>query len=418
MRILTNYKTLFVLVITTVLFSGCALNANLSTLNTELEKSKDIPEEVTPAPAPTVPPIDTTPSYVCAGGPTVFSTNMNARYVIGQANFTANSVNQGGSASATTLNNPIGITVANGKLYVADGGNNRILVYNTLPTSNGVAADAVIGQADFITTTSGASSGKLNGIQSIASDGTYLAVAEWTNSRVSLWPLSNPTTMSYILGQPDANITTVNNGGISDKSMGAAAGVAFANGKLYVGDVTNSRVLAFNLNPLSTFKSALNVLGQSNFTSSGTGSGLTGFGANFAVTSNGNKLAILDNNADRVLFYNSIPSANGVPADFDWGGWGVANNKLNSPIGIFMGSDKFFIADRSSDRILVFNSIPTSSSTLPDAVLGQSVYTSSDHNQCNCSTAAANTLWGVHHIYWDGCRLYVSDKQNNRVLVY
>lgn len=200
--------------------------------------------------------------------------------------------------------------------------------------------------------------------------------------------------------------------------MGAAAGVSFANGKLYVGDVTNSRVLAFSASPFSTFQSALSVIGQSNFTSSGTGSGLTGFGANFSVTSNGSKFAILDNNADRILFYNSIPSSNGTPADFDWGGWGAANNKLNSPVGIFMGSDKFFIADRSNDRILVFNNIPTSSSSLPDAVLGQSVYTSSAHNQCDCSTAAANTLWGVHHIYWDGCRLYVTDKQNNRVLVY
>jgi hypothetical protein len=126
----------------------------------------------------------------------------------------------------------------------------------------------------------------------------------------------------------------------------------------------------------------------------------------------------MDGANDRVLFYNSLPTANGVSADFDWGGWGVANNRLNNPVGAFMGSDNFFIADRNSDRVLVFNSIPTSSNSLPDAVLGQSNYTSSDHNQCNCSTAAANTLWGVHHVYWDGCRLYVTDKQNNRVLIY
>ena len=68
MGILTIYKTLFVLVITTVLFAGCALNANIYTLNTELDKLKDLPEEVTPAPAPTVPPTDTAPSYECVGG--------------------------------------------------------------------------------------------------------------------------------------------------------------------------------------------------------------------------------------------------------------------------------------------------------------------------------------------------------------
>ena len=34
-------------------------------------------------------------------------------------------------------------------LFIADGGNDRVLVYNTIPTKSGVAADAVLGQADF-----------------------------------------------------------------------------------------------------------------------------------------------------------------------------------------------------------------------------------------------------------------------------
>lgn len=406
------------------LLSACSLNANIEVADPCLDNSKVNPDSSLPSnpvsnPNETPPPtLPSPPAYVCVGGPTVFSTNMNARYVIGQNDFVSNSANQGGAPSASTLNNPVGITIANGKLYVADAGNNRILVYNNLPTSNGVAADSVIGQADFTTTTAGTSASKLNGIQSLSSDGTYLAVAEWSNSRVSLWPLSNPSSASLVLGQPDLNSSTVNNGGISDKSMGAAAGVGFANGKLYVGDVTNSRVLVFNSTLLTNFASALNVIGQTNFTNSTVGNGLSGFAGNYSLTTNGTKLAIMDGANDRVLFYNSIPTTNGVSADFDWGGWGVANNRLNGPVGAFMGSDKFFIADRSSDRVLVFNTIPTSSNSLPDAVLGQSVYTSSAHNQCTCSTAAANTLWGVHHVYWDGCRLYVTDKQNNRVLIY
>lgn len=404
----------FVVVI--VGLSACALNTNFEAPSSSTDNSGTTPTPDNPPPTPS--PTPTSPAYVCVGGPTVFSTNMNARYVIGQPDFIANSANQGGSASASTLDNPIGITVVNGKLYVADSGNNRVLVYNNLPTSNGVAADAVIGQPDFSTISSGTSATKLNGIQSISSDGNYLAVAEWSNSRVSLWPLANPTSASLILGQPDANSSTQNNGSISSRSMGIAAGVGFSSGRLFVGDVTNSRVLVFDSSSLTTFANAINVIGQPNFTSSSAGNGLSGFGLNFSLTTNGTKLAIMDNNSDRVLFYDSIPTTNGVSADFEWGGWGVANNRLDNPVGIFMGADKFFIADRSNDRVLVFNSIPTSSASLPDAVLGQSGYTSGDNNQCNCSTAAANTLWSVHHIYWDGCRLYVTDKQNNRVLVY
>ena len=36
-------------------------------------------------------------------------------------------------------------------LYVADGGNDRVLIYSTIPTANAVAADIVLGQTDFVT---------------------------------------------------------------------------------------------------------------------------------------------------------------------------------------------------------------------------------------------------------------------------
>jgi hypothetical protein len=354
----------------------------------------------------------------CVGGPTTFTTNMNARYVIGQADFVSNSANRGGTAAADTLNNPIGIAVKNGKLYVADAGNNRVLIFNTLPTANGVSADVVVGQANFTSTGSGTSATSLNGIQGIAVSDTYLAVGEWSNSRVSLWPLSAPSAATVFLGQPNGTTNTVNTGGISDARTGAVTGVAFANNKLFVGDVSNARVLAFDMSTPTTGMNASQVIGQTNFTNNATGSGMTGFGGNYSLSSDGTHLLIMDNNADRVLLYNSMPVGNGGTADVAWGGWGVTNLTLANPVGVFIGDNKMFIADRNSDRVLVFNSIPTSSASTPDAVLGQANFTTGDHNQCNCATAAANTLWGVHHIYWDGCRLYVTDKQNNRVLVY
>jgi hypothetical protein len=359
-----------------------------------------------------------TTAPTCVGGPTVFSTNMNARYVIGQANFVENLANRGGVAAANTLNNPIGIVVKNGKLYVADAGNNRVLVYNTLPTSNGVAANEVIGQPNFSSTASGTSATTMAGIQQIAVDGNYLAVAEWSNARISFWPLTNPTSASFVWGQPNATSNTVNNGGIGPTTMGAPAGIAYASGKFFVGDATNSRVMIFDSSSISTGQAAVNVLGQMDFTGSATGGGMTGFGGPYSVSTDGAKLAVMDNNQDRILIYNSIPMANGAAADVAWGGYGVTSTGLNNPVGVFIGDQRLFIADRSSDRVLVFNTIPTSAAQPADAVIGQTNFLGSDHNQCACTTAAANTLWGVHHVYWDGCRLYVTDKQNNRVLVY
>lgn len=355
----------------------------------------------------------------CAGGPTVFSTNMNARYVIGQADFVSYQANRGGAASASTLNVPIGIAIYNGKLYIADAGNNRVLVYNTIPTASNVAADAVIGQPNFTSTASGTTASSLNGIQSIASDGTYLAISEWSNARVSFWPIANPTSASFFWGQPNGTSNTVNNGGRSATSMGAAAGLAYLNGKFYVGDVSNYRVLGFDAASISTGQAANRVIGQTDFVTAASTSGAGSMGYPFGLSTEGTHLVVVDGNEDALKIFNTVPTSNGAAADVVWGGYGINNLGLNNPVGAYIGADgKFFVADRGSDRVLVFNSVPTSAAQAPDYVIGQPNFNTGDHNQCNCNTPGQNTLSGVHHVVWDGCRLYVTDRNNSRVLIY
>jgi len=46
---------------------------------------------------------------------------------------------------------PQGVWIQNGKLYVADTQNNRVLIYNSIPTANGAAADVVLGAPNFTT---------------------------------------------------------------------------------------------------------------------------------------------------------------------------------------------------------------------------------------------------------------------------
>jgi len=94
------------------------------------------------------------------------------------------------------------------RLLVADGGNNRVLVWNTFPTTNGQAADLVLGQPDM---TSDApvdppTASSLNDPQAIASDGTRLFVGTWNDMRVMIWntfPTSNDAPASAVLGQSD-----------------------------------------------------------------------------------------------------------------------------------------------------------------------------------------------------------------------
>ena len=354
----------------------------------------------------------------CPGGPTTFTTNMNARYVLGQPDFTSNLANRGGPPAANTMNNPMGVVVHNGRLYVADG-NDRVLVFNALPSANGVNADQVIGQANFNSNVSATSQFNINGIQQIAVTGNYLAVGEWSSARVSLWPLNNPVSASFVLGQPNFTSNAVNFGGSTTaQTLGAVAGMAFGGNRLFAGDVSNNRVMMYDPTNFATMMAGINVIGQPDKTSSAPVVGLNGVQLPYGISTDGTKLAIMDNNNERVLIYNSIPSSDGVSADVEWGGYGISATGLNNPVGLFIGGGKLFIADRGSDRVLVFNSIPTGPGVPADAVLGQAVFTSQDHNQCNCATAAANTMWGVHHVYWDGCRLYVTDRQNHRVLIF
>lgn len=73
-----------------------------------------------------------------------------ANLVLGQADFTSVAPNRGGAIAANTLNFPIAVAVDGaGRLYVSDTGNHRILVFHP-PFATGMAANSVVGQADFV----------------------------------------------------------------------------------------------------------------------------------------------------------------------------------------------------------------------------------------------------------------------------
>src|SRR3989344_3404572 len=140
-----------------------------------------------------------------------------AEIVIGQTNFTGISINQGGSAAANTLNAAAKVSSNGTKLFVADTLNNRVLIYNTIPTANNASADVVIGQPDM-------TSGDINngGIGAntfyypgqVYSDGTKLFVVDAFNNRVLIYntiPTANNASADVVVGQPDMTSSGANN---------------------------------------------------------------------------------------------------------------------------------------------------------------------------------------------------------------
>lgn len=128
--------------------------------------------------------------------PSPYSNGMAASAVFGQANLTSCSANRGGAASASTLKSPEGVFEdADGNVYVADAGNNRVLVYRTPFSGGDLVADQVLGQPDFATTSVVPPSAvTLSAPSDVTRDGTgAFFVCDRENSRVTRYvPAGTP----------------------------------------------------------------------------------------------------------------------------------------------------------------------------------------------------------------------------------
>jgi hypothetical protein len=367
------------------------------------------------------------------------SANASANVVIGQPDFTSNSGNQGGTDSGANKTYwPNGAWTDGKKLIFADIRNNRVLIYNSIPVSNNASADVVIGQADF--TSHSANQGNaspgantLSGPYSVSSDGTRLFVADAMNNRVLIYntiPTSNNASADVVIGQADFTGNNENQGGSAAANTLDYPYCVHTDGtKLIVSDASNNRVLIYNSIPTGNNASADVVIGQQNMTSNSENQGGAAAAANtlfipYAVYSDGDKLFIADSNNNRVLIYNHIPTSNNASADVVVGqqnmtssdanqGGSVAANTLSGPVGVYSDGIKLIVSDGSNSRVLVYNTIPTSNNASADVVIGQANMTSG-----TASSAAANTMGAPSEVYAFGNKLAVTDRMNSRALVY
>ncbi|MBK7660302.1 MAG: hypothetical protein IPJ28_14740 [Betaproteobacteria bacterium] len=169
----------------------------------------------------------------------------NANAVIGQPDMVTAAVQ---APSATRLGGgPGGLAVdRDGRLFLADGANARVLRFAP-PFANGMPADLVIGQAGFTTNGSGLSASNLRLPAAVAvSRGGDLLVADGGNHRVLRFaaPLATGMAATRVLGQPAFNTDMPV---ASPEGLGTPVGVAIdAGGNVVVADSGNARVLAYD----------------------------------------------------------------------------------------------------------------------------------------------------------------------------
>jgi DNA-binding beta-propeller fold protein YncE len=181
------------------------------------------------------------------------SDGANADKVLGQLDFTSN-------LSATTrdgMNHPIGLFVdPSGRLWVADFSNHRVLRFDQAGAkANGAEADGVLGQTNFTSGASGCSRSKMYFPRGIGGGPEgRLYVADTDNNRVLLFEnaaaLSNGANASGLLGQPVFNTCSNNTGGISQLSLSTPSRVSYdpGTGILWIADFGNNRVLRYGIN--------------------------------------------------------------------------------------------------------------------------------------------------------------------------
>ncbi|MEO8413765.1 MAG: hypothetical protein ABI472_08905 [Ginsengibacter sp.] len=171
---------------------------------------------------------------------------------------------------------PRGMHTANGKLIVADTAQNRIFIWNEMPTSLYKKPGLVLGQ--LLTTDTQRNSGGEADASSLLypsgvwSDGNKLIVADVWNHRVLIWdtfPTQNGQPADVVVGQPTMQNNLPNVDGVGKiataRNLYWPYGV-WSDGKhLWIADTGNRRVLFYENIPVTNYVAADKVVGKNNF---------------------------------------------------------------------------------------------------------------------------------------------------------
>jgi len=321
--------------------------------------------------------------------------------VLGQKDFTSNNPGTG----LDQMNWPISVSAANGKVVVIDTNNNRILIWNSFPTRNGQPADLVIN--------SGVINGPTPGFDKkrsivwpwgVWTDGKKLAVTSTQNGIILLWN-SFPTQND----QP-ADIYLAGQGNI-----GTPRTITSDGNNLIVGD-HNSRVTSSGAKT-SGQASAGNFFWKTWPTvddqmydffmtdPSGPGGWMQG-----TFTSDG-KLVML---GAELYIWNSFPqNSNGQPNVFIGAkSPGQSGYKFvgGDGSGLAIAGNHLYVSLSNGNKIVGFNNIPTSSTAKPDFAIGSP--------DINTNTLETNFIMSNPIPATDGKSLFVSSDFDGKLYVY
>lgn len=239
--------------------------------------------------------------------------------VLGQADFCSGLANRGhDKPAADTLNWCYGLAIRGGRLIVTDTGNRRVLVWNTLPQIDGAPADLVLGQRDFWSRDEGGGAtmdaSGMRWPHAAALDGGRLFVADAGTSRIMVWhnmPGTNGAPCDGVLGQANFAGADHNRGAYDPTAatLHMPYGIAALAGRLFVADTANSRLLGFDLAEFETGGAADRLSGQHTFHDKGENRwvrpGRDTLCWPYGISLSGNTAVVADSGNNRVLLWNA-----------------------------------------------------------------------------------------------------------------
>jgi DNA-binding beta-propeller fold protein YncE len=365
-----------------------------------------------------------------------------AEHVLGQSNFTSGSF----SVTQSGMYRPedIAIDTATDRMFVVQSEAHRVTVYDISSITDGEAATAVLGQADFTSSTQATTASGMSYPVSVAYDSAndYLFVGDGSNNRILVFDAATTTngeSAINVIGQ--SNFTSASVSGVNSSVLFQLKGIKFdtANNLLYAAQSTYNRVSVFDVASITNGEPATNLIGQYDdssysdpqpiFTKSGADNSPNKFGldtpSGVAIDTDTHKLYISDRTNNRVLVFN-LSSENQITdfepdfvlgqTDFYSNSEGLTQSKLSGPsqLAIDITDQRLFVADTNNNRVLVFDVSSISNGENASAVLGQANFTSSELVVSAVRTREPSGLSfdAVNN------RLYVADTTNNRVLVF
>ncbi len=328
--------------------------------------------------------------------------------VLGQGDFSMRESNRGADDPGdNTLSEPQFACRYGDMLFVTDWGNHRVLAWNQFPEENGEPASIVLGQEDFS--------------DCLENRGISTTLDEMTSG------LGDENLEGFTISKPE------------EDTLSSPAGVCVIDGKLYVSDSGNHRVLRWNGLPSDDGEVPGLVLGQDNLEcGEANRRGLVGSGSlffPFSIRSGNDQLVIVaDKDNHRVLIWQKIPFNDGWNADVCLGQFGmderepnrgdfdnVTPETLSFPTSAFYHDEtgKVFVVDQGNNRVLIWNKLPSNNGVPADLVLGQKDFYSREVNGgLGIKRADAVGMYFPTDVVYGRKGLFVSDSGNNRVLVW